>query len=234
MNLDTNVIPIKITVPFEDFVKAYKAAKLNNCSKSKGLLLAALYDQFLLWEKLIVGLNLTADITVATFFALLKMDDRPKDSLVNKHKNLLNYCNYYNVTVFDLLVEAMLSHIEKQTVVYSNYTKPKKFFFYLSKEIKTFLFKSVRKILQQIRRDYYTNPSFFKINKAYSTIFIDTQLLSRVEKTNPLLYSAYLFFLVNPTFSDYTLRDKFNISIKQSKQLYEELCQLIKTLPSSS
>ena len=88
MNLDTNVIPIKITVPFEDFVKAYKAAKLNNCSKSKGLLLAALYDQFLLWEKLIVGLNLTADITVATFFALLKMDDRPKDSLVNKHKNL--------------------------------------------------------------------------------------------------------------------------------------------------
>ena len=121
-------------------------------------------------------------------------------------------------------------HLQKTTIIYPSYNNQKKFFFFIATEIKSFLFKSLRKILQEIKRDWYTNPTFFYFPKATSLKYLDVNLLNKIEKTDTLLFSSYLFFLVNQSFSDYILRDKYKLSIKQSKKLNEDLCHLIKTL----
>lgn len=234
MNLDTTVIPISITSDYKDFVKAYRDAKITGSLTSIEFLLDALASQFKIWEDLILKKDLFSNITIATLFSLIAMDNKPKDTLDNKYVNLLSYLDYYNLTFYDLCVEAFLLHIKKETIVYNNYTKPKKFFFFLNKEIKSFLFKIIRKILQTFKKDYYTNPSYFSLNDHYVDLYIDYNHLKSIQKTNPLLYSSYLFFLVNQKFSDYTLREKYKLSTTQSKKLNEDLCQLIKTLLLSS
>ena len=234
MTLAIDLIPITITCNYEVFVTNYRKAKLEKCFSSTTFLLESLSLQFKTWEKLFLRNDLFSNITLATLFSLLSIDNKPKDTLANKYFNLLNHMHYYEISFYDLCVDAFLMHISKQTKVYNNYTKPKKFFFFLNMEIKSFLFKIIRKILQLHKKDFYTNPSYFFISTQYLDLHVDYDYLSHVEKEDPLLYSAYLFFLVNQNFSDYTLRKKFKLSINQSKKLKEDLCQLIKTLLLSS
>lgn len=230
MKLDTTVTPIVINTKYKDFVSAYKNAKTTGNLKSIEFLLVSLSDQFKSWEKLVKEKNLFTNITLATLFSLLAMDDKPKDTLTNKYNALVDYMDYYKISFSDLCIEAFLLHIRKETVVYNNYTNSKKFFFFLNKEIKTFLFKIIRKILQTYKRDYYTNPSFYYTPDYSLDLYLDTKHLDNIKRKNTLLYSSYLFFLVNQKFSDYILREKFKLSINQSKELNEDLCQLIKTL----
>jgi hypothetical protein len=234
MTLPTSLIPITITCDYTDFVTNYRNAKLKKCFRSTTFLLKNLSFQFKTWESIFLKKNLSSNITLATLFSLLAMDNKPKDTIDNKYFNLLNHMTYYEITFYDLCVDAFLMHLSKQTKVYNNYTKPKKFFFFLNMEIKSFLFKKIRKILQIHKKDFYTNSSYFYTPTKYLDLHVDYRYLSYVEKKDPLLYSAYLFFLVNQSFNDYTLRNKFKLSISQSKKLKEDLCQLIKTLLLSS
>jgi hypothetical protein len=234
MSLDTSILPIQIHCDYKDFVKAYRSAKITADPQSIQFLINALAPQFSTWESLLLSKDLFTNITLATLFSLLAMDDKPKDTLDNKYKNLLQHMNFYAISFTDLCIEAFLLHLKKQTIVYSNYTKPKKLFFFLNKEIKTFLFKIIRKILQTYRRDFSTNPSKIGLPNYSLDIYFDHSYLDKVQETNPLLYSSYLFFLVNQKLSDYTLKEKYKLSVNQSKQLNEDLCQLIKTLLLSS
>jgi hypothetical protein len=230
MNLSTDVIPIRINVPFQKFIDNYKLAKLSNDYTAKQYLLNALDSQFKSWDNLFDTGTYEQDITLLTLFKTLAKDDRPKDLIENKLSNLKFYFKYYSFTFYDYCVEAFLLHLKKDTIVYSTYSNPKKFFYFLSNEIKHFLFKLLRKILQEYKRDYYTNPSYFYFKKISNDNYLDVNLLNKIQKENILLFSAYLFFLVNQSFSDYILRDKYKLSIKQSKKLNEDLCHLIKTL----
>jgi hypothetical protein len=234
MTLNTTVIPVEINCDYKDFVKAYRSAKITADPESIQFLINALTPQFLIWESLLLSKDLFSNITLATLFSLLAMDNKPKDSLENKYNNLLYYMDFYAISFTDLCIEAFLLHLKKQTIVYSNYTKPKKFFFFLNKEIKSFLFKIIRKILQLHRKDFSTNPSKISLPDYSLDMYFDHSYLDKVQDNNPLLYSSYLFFLVNQKLSDYTLKDKYKLSVNQSKQLNEDLCQLIKTLLSSS
>jgi hypothetical protein len=232
--LPIDTIPIKPTSDFQDFVNLYKKAKTESCQKSITSLLILLQSQFTLWDDLVKGKCFESDITLATLFHLVKIDTKPKYPFSKKINILFYHFEFYNISFKDLCIEAFLQHIKKETHVYKNYKNELKFFYYLSKELKSFLFKSLRKIFQLYKRDFTTNKSdYIKVN-TYLDLYLDTAYLDKIKKTNLLLYSAYLFFLVNLDLSVYSLKTKFKLSLKQSKTLHEELCQLIKILPSSS
>jgi hypothetical protein len=214
--LPTNVVPIKTTLNFTSFILNYKKAKLYGCPKAISTLLTTLQDQFNSWDYLVVNKKFT------------------QDSFENKLNNLFRHFDFYQISFKDLCNEAFLLHLKKETKIYKNYNYELKFFYYLSKEIKSFLFKLIRKILQLYKRDFSTNSTFI-LNDTYALdIYLDTNYLKSIEKDNLLLYSAYLFFLVNFDLSVYSLKAKFKLSLKQSKILHEELCQLIETLPLSN
>ena len=233
--LATNKIPIKIPGKFSTFVSNYKAAKLNKDSAAISYMVQQLIPQFKIWEELFNTQEFDKDIVLYTLFHLIKIDNKPKDTFENKLKNINNHFTYYDVSFADFCIEAFLLHIKKQTKVYKNYNNELKFFFYISREIKFSLFVLLRKVLQKTKQDFFTNRTqLIRYEKFSIDLYIDVLHLQHIRENNLLLYSAYLFFLVNPTLSVYSLKYKYKLSLKQSKTLYEELCQLIKTLPLNS
>lgn len=234
MKLATNIVSIKVTCNYEEFVMLYKDFKLTNNPDSITKLIEYMNYQFDLWDQIYTCKSFAQDITLYTLFSLIKADDKPKGSIVWKLKSIDDYIKYTKITFKDLCVEAFLKHLNKKTRVCKSYNHSVKFFFYLSKEIKMFLFKKLRNILQETRRDYYTNSSFFRLKEYYNDYYIDINLLENIQNNNLLLYSAYLLYLSNPKIQTDAFKKKFNLSKTQAIKLEEDLCLLIKTLPLSN
>jgi hypothetical protein len=234
MNLPTNITPITVSLSFSTFIRHYIKAKKTFCEDSISKLLVALDFQFQSWNRMFIEDDLSSDITIATLFKLLEMDTKPKDTLVNKVVCLKSFLHENALSFYDLCVECFLLHIQKKTIIYNDYKKELRFFFYLSKEIKMFLFKKIRYILQKAKSDFFTNPSDRQLCEKYTTYYFDETHLNALSTQNPLLYSAYIFFLSTSLKNEKALKEKYNLTIKQSKKLKEDLCQLIKTLLSSN
>ena len=234
MRLATDVVSIKVTCDYNEFIMLYKDSKLTNNSESTIKLIESMNYQFDLWDQIYTSKSFSKDITLYTLFSLIKADDKPKGPIAWKLKSIDNYIKYTKISFKDLCLEAFLKHLKKETKVSKNYNHSIKFFFYLSKEIKMFLFKKLRNILQETRRDYYTNSSFFRLKKYYNDSYVDINLLEYIQENNMLLYSAYLLYLSNTKIKADTLRKTYNLSKTQANKLEEDLCLLIKTLPLSS
>lgn len=225
--------PLEISCSFKDFSLAYIDAKLHHSNSSLEFLLSNLYPNFLFWEHLILTNSYSENITTSTLVTLLKMDDKPKAKISWKLTALKQHLSYNNLSFTDLCVDAFLRHIKKETKVYSSYSNQFKLLFFINKEIKTFLFKIIRSILQQEKRDYYTNPSYNFNTCVYTDIHIDYILLSNIKNENPLLFSAFVYYItVDQKFPN--IKKHFKLTDNEYLSLKEDLCQLIETLLSSS
>ena len=234
MKLPTDIIAIKQPLPFATFVSYYQLAKRKKCQNSLELLIGALNFQFLLWQEKFDQSSYEDDITLLTLFSLLKIDNKPKDTLKNKIKNLKKYLKDNSLNFYDLCIEAFLRHMRKPTKVYNNYKTEIKFYYFLSKEIKMFLFKRIRFILQKNKTDFFSNPSPIYQQNTYRDYYIDSTYLDYLCNHNNLLFSAYMFFLATCELKAYMLKDKYKLSAEESKKLKEDLCQLIKILLSNN
>ena len=231
MILSTKEIPIKIITSYQEFVDNYIIAKTNRTEEAVEYLLAALSHQFDKWNSIFASEDFNKDITLLTLYKILKADNKPTGSISWKLSSYNSYLKNNYLTFKDHLIESFLRHLKKDTIVYKNYPNELKFFFYLSKEIKSFLFKIIRQILQQTKRDWHSNRNdFFFYAQKTSVCHIDYLCLSNIEKQNKLLYSALILHLQNPTNQSIDYRTYFKLSYKETKRLKEDLCRLIKLL----
>ena len=231
MILSTKRIPIEIVTPYQDFATNYIVAKTQKTEQSIQYLLGALDYQFNKWQSLFSSRDFKLDITLLTLYKILKADNKPNAPIDWKLSSYESYLKTNSLTFKDHLIESFLKHLKKDTIVYKSYPNEIKLLFYLSKEIKSFLFKIIRQILQEIKRDWHTNKTeFFFYPQKTSVCHIDYLCLSNVEKQNKLLYSALILHLQNPTNQSIDYRTYFKLSYKETKQLKENLCRLIKLL----
>jgi hypothetical protein len=242
MILKPKMKSLYITTDYDDFVYHYqnvycKISKLKNIKdislkESIHFLLKALDSFFNALNVLFKKTEYSKNVTIYTLIQLLKKDDRPKACIKWKIKQYLNYLKINNLSFKDHLIDAFLMHLNKKHLRKPKYKKNYKLFYFINCEIKSFLFKIIRKVIYKSKRDFYTNSSYFSKSLKYFDIYKDNGYLSIVKKENPFLFSMYIkyiedyddqgFYLFLKTYSNNSKKDK------------EDLCQLIKKLLYSS
>tara|TARA_B100001059_G_scaffold134263_1_gene134539 strand:+ start:40260 stop:40940 length:681 start_codon:yes stop_codon:yes gene_type:complete len=191
---------------YRDFKQAKSVDSLESCIKQ-------INSCFDIWANDFLKINFNNNINIVTLFSLLSKDDKPKASFAWKLDTYKRYLKDNSLTFKDHLIEAFLMHMYKETILYDNYPKRYKFLFYISQEIKYSLFKIIRRILQQFKRDFFTNP----VDLFFSTQFTLNSDLSLelyfLFLRNKLLYSIIISLLhENDTWKNIKLKYKLNNS----------------------
>lgn len=230
-----------ITVDYKKFIFHYQntfiltnqnkvKSNLKSFKESITFLLLAIDSFFDLITFLFETKEYKKNITLYTLFKRLEKDDRPIASLSWKIEKYKDHLLKNNLSFKDHLKEAFLMHINKKHKRKPKYKKNYRLFYFITSELKTFLFKIIRKIIYKSKRDFFSNSSYYDYNDKYFDIFIDSGYLSIIEETNPFLYFLYKKY----TEDYYDKKDFYNFLKKYSNNCNfhkEELCQLIKKLP---
>lgn len=232
--LATNVIPISISCDYQSFVNAYRTAKILQDQDSKAYLLNAIRPTFKKWERVFHSGNYSQDITVSTLIQLLTTDNKPLKPISWKTTSLKAWIDLTGITFEDLCMEAFLCHLQKDTIVYDNYPTELSFFFFIAKDVKMFLFKIIRRILQKYKKCELPKSFYVAPQDYYLDTYIDWIYLNSIQKTNSLLYSAYFLWLFKGSLTIKDIKQYYHINQEDSKSLKEDLCQLIKVLQLSS
>ena len=218
---------------YDNFLKSYKDFKLNKTKVSLNNCLLLIQPCFLKWQQDFKQVNFNNNINLLTLFSLIEKDDRPQDTLENKMKNYTNYLTNNSITFLDHLNEAFLMHMQKETILYDNYSKKYKFLFFISQEIKYSLFKIIRKVLQITKRDFFTNPSFFYTPRLFEP-FQDINLeLYFLFNSNKLLYSI-IFSLLYENNTWKNIKNKYKLNNQDYILLKKEANLWINTVLSSN
>lgn len=224
-----------ITVDYNDFVWHYhniftltsQSKVKSSCiskKESTAFLIMAVDSFFDFINYLFMSKKFEQNITLYTLLKLLEKDDRPKADLNWKLKKYFNYLKENNLCFKDHLVEAFLMHLNKVHKRKPKYKKNYRLFYFIICEIKSFLFKIIRKIIYKSKRDFLTNQSYYTNYNNYFDIFIDSGYLSIIEKENVFLYFLYVKY----TEDYYDKKDFFKNYSNNSNNYKEDLCQLIK------
>lgn len=228
--LATNVLPINISSDYQSFVDAYRDVKINNNQDSKTYLLKHINPTFKKWERVFYSGDYSQDITISTLIQLLTSDNKPLKPISWKLSSLKNWIITSGITFEELCIEAFLRHLNKDTIVYDNYPTQLSFFFFIAKDVKMFLFKIIRYILQKLKKCDLPHTFYTPVSNYYLDTYIDWIYLDTIQKQNYLLYSAYLLWLFNNTLTVGQIKDYYKMNQEDSKQLKENLCRLIETL----
>lgn len=220
-----------ITCNYDLFVSNYIKANKTKDLSSVEFCLNALNKSFLLLNKLFNKELFNANIILATLISLLDKDTKPNTGIVWKLKKYTQYLFNNGLTFYDHVQEAFLLHLHHKKTIYSQYPKPYKLFYYISNEIKMFLFKIIRQICQKAKRDYYTNSSYYSLPSITETLYLDEIFIQTIEKENPILFSFYMLSITT-NFNSKKIKAALKLNNPQYKKLKEELCQLIKQLLS--
>lgn len=233
-----------ITVDYNDFVWHYhniftltsqsKAKSSYHSKKESIVFLLKAISSFFDFMTLLFNTNqYDKNITLYTLLKLLEKDDRPIAPLSWKLKKYKNYLIENDLSFKDHLIEAFLMHLNKVHKRKPKYKKNYRLFYFIICEVKTFLFKIIRRIIYKSKRDFLTNQSYYYNNNKCFDIFIDSGYLSIIEKENP-----FLFYLYTKYTEDYYDKKDFykflNKISNNSNSDKEDLCQLIKKLPYSN
>lgn len=228
--LATNILPINISVKYSEYVDAYIDAKRNFDQTSLTFLIKAMHPTFKRWSKIFQSKQYEKDITIYTLIRLLKADNKPEMPIAWKIKSIKDWMSASGITFYELCQEAFISHIRKETVVHNNYPTELSFFFFIAKDVKMFLFKQIRHILQKLKKDYKTNfKNFYQSNK-FIDLYLDINYIENIQTTNYLLFGAYILFITKKQVTIKDLKKAFGLNNQEAKELKEALCQLTKTV----
>lgn len=220
-----------VTCEYNTFVQEYIKANTHKSSESIAYCISAFDSNFVKLNTLFNDRLFDKDIMLATLISLLKKDTKPKADITWKLNKYFEYLFNNGLTFYDHLQEAFLMHVYHKKTIYKKYPKPYKLFFYISKELKMFLFKIIRRICQKAKRDYYTNSSYYFKPQITEVIYLDETLLKYIELENPLLFSFYMLS-ISTNFNSNKIKNALKLNNPQYKKLKEELCHLIKQLLS--
>ena len=241
MKIEPKKKSLYITIDYDEFVWHYQnvyasvladevwPGRDRSLEESIVLLLEAMDSFFNALNYLFMSEQYDRNITIYTLIKLLEKDDRPIAPIEWKLNIYRKYLIENDLSFKDHLIEAFLSHLKKKHKRKPKYKKNYRLFYFILCEIKSFLFKIVRKIIYKSKRDFYSNKSYFNNEAKYFDIFIDSGYLFKIEEESPLLYFLYMKYT-----ESYCSKKEFNLFLKnyskQSLKNKEDLCQLIKDL----
>lgn len=211
------------------FISNYSLYKKTKSLLALSKCLSMISSNFIQWQTDYQQPNYNGNINILTLFSLLAKDDKPKALISWKKETYNKYLEDNNLSFYDHCVEAFLMHMNKDTIVYDRYPKDYKFLFYLSQEIKYALFKIIRKVLQQSKRDWFTNPTFFDLENQYYESYDLKIDLSFLFLNDKFLHSLIMLLIYEEaTWKD--IKNKYNLNNKQLADAKKEVIKWISTV----
>lgn len=223
MRSNTDVLPLELTVPFQEFVSVYRAANLDPTEINFNKLYNLLQPAFKVWQQVWVSKRYIDNVNISSLINLLRADNSPVGDIKWKLKTYNEYLRLNNLTLVDELNYCLVEHFKKDKHIYDRYYEEKNLLFFIAKDIKMFLFKKIRKVLANYRK-----CGDFKLRYPHSKIYYDFTLdLSFLETS--ALHNTVLLLLMQQN-GCANIKNILSISQKQYKETVECLLQNLKQL----
>ena len=223
MRSDTQVMPLILDIPFQDFVSVYREANLCQTDLTFNSLYKAMQPTFLFWEDLWSSQDYSSNVNISSLINILVADNSPSGSIDWKLDTYNTYLELNNLSLVDELNYCLVEHVRKDKHIYDRYYEEKNLLFFIAKDIKMFLFKKIRKVLSNYKRCGDFKISYEKPTASYDFI-IDTSYLS-VDKL-----SNNIFFLLLQEVQVADIMARLQVSHKLYKESIECLLQNLKQL----
>jgi len=223
MRSDTQVMPLVLDIPFQDFVSIYREANLCQIDRTFNSLYKAMQPTFLFWEDLWSSQDYSSNVNISSLINILVADNSPSGSIDWKLDTYNAYLELNNLSLVDELNYCLVEHVRKDKHIYDRYYEEKNLLFFIAKDIKMFLFKKIRKVLSNYKRCGGFKISYEKPTVSYDFI-IDTSYLS-VDKL-----SNNIFFLLLQEVQVADIMARLQVSHKLYKESIECLLQNLKQL----
>ncbi len=223
MRSDTEVSPLDIQVPFQEFVKLYRLANLSQSDIDFLNLYKVLQPAFILWQKVWVSQNYISNVNISSLINILIKDDSPSGSISWKLNTYNEYLRLNNLTLLDELNYCLVQHIRKDKHIYDHYYEEKNLLFFIAKDIKMFLFKKIRRVLANYKR-----CGDFSIKLPKNTKYYDVTLDTSYIQNNKLAIN--ILFLLTQQVQVNDILSMLSISHKRYKEIIECLLQNLKQL----
>lgn len=187
MRSDTQVMPLVLDIPFQEFVSIYREANLCQTDRTFNSLYKVMQPTFLYWEDLWSSGDYSLNVNMSSLINILVADNSPSGSIEWKINTYNNYLKLNNLTLLDELNHCLVEHVRKDKHIYDRYYEEKNLLFFVAKDIKMFLFKKIRKVLSNYKRCGDFKISYHKPSIYYDFI-IDTTYLSVDKLSNNILF----------------------------------------------
>lgn len=224
MIADSSELPLKINIPFEIFQTLYREVHLSKDPESTNRLYKAMQHAFKSWAYAWESKDYASNINIAALYNLLKADDRPSADIQWKIDTYNEYLSFNNLTIMDELLFCFAQHMHKEKIIYPNYPNQKKLSFFISRDVRMFLFKRIRTVLStNIRNGNFAIPLNQEPQYYYDSI-LDVKYLN----DRPLHMNVLLLILQNKNYLD--IINILHISRRTYKDITTCLLQNLKQL----
>lgn len=220
---DTNVLPLRLNIDFDDFVRIYLAAAKHNDEASKIRLIEIMKYSFQDWAYAWNSKDYVSNINISSLLNLLKADNKPTAPLQWKIDTYNKYLEVSGFTFMDELVFCLLKHINKDHFYRKKYNHKKKFLFFISRDIKMFLFKHIRSILARAKR---SNEYLIPVNTQF---YYYDEIIDYYCLEENLLYKNFLL-LFSQKLTKEEIKELLFLSDKKYQECVKWLSQNLKLL----
>ena len=225
IRLEKDKLPFEVSMPFDKFQTHYIVAKKNADKTALSLVYQELIPTFRHWQELFETHSYYTDITVYTLLRLLQADDKTPGTFENKINLLTQYFEVFQISFFDVCSEAFLLHMKKKSYIpMYRYSKKKDLYYYIAKEIKMFIFSSVRKMINYQNKTHKIKQIKFPQDASYCESYLNLKPLQNFSEAELANYLHYALC------GNFPLKTNINYTSTQE----ETTCQLTKMLLSSN
>lgn len=223
MRSSTDVLPLSLNIPFQDFVKVYRKANITQLDADVMKLIDALKPAFFAWQEVWVSKDYVSNINISSLVNILKADNSPLGAIDWKIDTYNAWLSLNNLTLLDELNYCLLQHVRKEKHIYDRYHEEKNLLFFIAKEVKMFLFKKIRKVLASYKR-----CGNYLISIPKCDFYYDFTVDKNYLKTNKLHYNILIMLINGSTISE--IKSHLDLTHKECKENILCLLQNLKQL----
>ena len=111
MRSNTEVPPLEISIPFQEFVTLYRLANLSQSDLDFVKLYQVLQPAFYVWQKAWVSKDYISNINISSLINILIKDDSPSGSISWKLDTYNEYLRLNELTLVDELNYCLVQHV---------------------------------------------------------------------------------------------------------------------------
>jgi hypothetical protein len=220
---------------YKRFEKAYVRYRQTKKPEYMEYIYKNIKDNFIKFEELILSRNYKSDITIYTLMCLLEKDSKTPVSLKRLLYIFEEWMQSMHLTWFDIFTEAFLLHMNKFFRISKWYKSPRHLAYFISLDMKMFVFAKIRNIYFLKRRDISLTNSkrkeyFLEQEKVFDPIHFDSYSFIKELEQNKKMLSIFMKQIFNKTLNK---QDKEYLCHSISQKLLDNL-ETTQMLPTSN
>jgi len=189
---------------YKKFEKAYVRYRQTKKTKYMEYIYSNIKHNFVKFQELIISRNYKSDITIYTLMCLLEKDSKTPVSLKRLLFIFESWMASMDLTWFDIFTEAFLLHMNKFFRISKWYKSPRHLAYFISLDMKMFVFAKIRNIFFLNRRDITfseqkKNEYYLNQDKEFNPIYFDNLSFIKELEQDKKMFNIFMKQIFNKT-----------------------------------